>query len=143
MELWVVDRQKLTTTWPLVLNPADTASQSRIQVRPGSVQPVPEEKRVSLPVLPTSLILLAALADPDFQLLHPIVLEVERGEGGEFIVSNRQLHNYGAGGSLQEAIDDYQSMLVDLYRELTDSEVILSRHLRERLDYLRTLLAPR
>lgn len=96
-----------------------------------------------MPVSPTRLVFLTALTDPKFRLLQPIQLDVEMGEGGEVIVSDRRVCNYGAGATLQEALDDYQSMLVDLYAELAESEDILSRSLRERLDDLRALMTPR
>jgi hypothetical protein len=107
------------------------------------VLPVAKRRRIGRFAAPGEPVLLTTLSDPQFRLLRPIELEVEKGEGGESIVSNQHLGACGAGRTLQEAIDDYQSMLLDLYWELTDSEAILSRHLRERLDYLRTLIAPR
>ncbi len=107
------------------------------------VLPVAKRRRISTFAAPAGPVLLTTLSDPQLRLLCPIELEVEKGEGGESIVFNHHLGTCGAGRTLQEAIDDYQSMLLDLYRELTDSEAILSRHLRERLDYLRTLIAPR
>lgn len=98
-----------------------------------------QEEQLRLPVSRTSLIFLTAIADPRFRLLRPILLDVDRGQGGEYIVSNPHLHNYGVGKTLQAAVADYQSMLVDLYEELAASEAALSRHLRERLEYLRSL----
>jgi hypothetical protein len=38
---------------------------------------------------------------------------------------------------------DFTSMLVDLFEELSASEDVLSSHLRQQLEFLRIILAPR
>ena len=98
---------------------------------------------LNLQVSQTSLVWLATLADPDYRLLSPFLLEVEQSRTGELVVSNSLLRNYGVGRTLEEAIADYQSMLLDLYEELEASEATLSHHLREQLNHLRGMLVRR
>lgn len=60
----------------------------------------------------------------------------------EYIVFDDQLNLYGVGETIQEAVDEYASMLIDLFRELVASEDVLSHHLREQLGILRRIVVP-
>ena len=53
-----------------------------------------------------------------FSLARPVLLNVERGEDGEVVVFVDSLRTYGAGSTVDEAVEEFQSMLIDLYEEL-------------------------
>jgi predicted RNase H-like HicB family nuclease len=73
----------------------------------------------------------------------PIELDAERIEDGSWLVSHPELTVYGVGENLGEATEDFQSMLLDLYAELVASEDVLAPHLKDELEYLRTILVTR
>lgn len=89
-------------------------------------------------------VLLTQIGDPRYCLRQPLLLAQETGEGGEKIVFDEaEIDLYGVGETTQEAVDEYVSMLVDLFEELVNSKNILSQHLSERLQILHLYLAPR
>lgn len=92
---------------------------------------------------PISHLLLTQISDPHYRLLRKTLLNMETGEGGELVVFESQLNIYGVGETEEEAVGDFVSMLVDLFKELIDSEDILSHHLHQQLKTIRAILAPR
>lgn len=78
----------------------------------------------------------------DWFLVKPIVVEVAKGEQGEFVLSNSSLDVYGVGSSIQEAKNDMLSMLIESYEDLIESEDELSSYLAELLYKLRSILKP-
>lgn len=79
--------------------------------------------------------LLRKLSDEHYDLRIPIPVELIR-DGENWIVSTSLVATHGFGSTKEEAIEDFQSMLIDLYEELWDSEDSLAPHL---LLELRTL----
>ena len=77
-----------------------------------------------------------------WRIAQPVQVQVERADG-EFVVSEPRLNVYGVGETFAESMADFTSMLVDLFEELSASEDVLSSHLRQQLELLRTILAPR
>ena len=68
-------------------------------------------------------------------------VKIERVDD-KFITSELQLNVYGVGKTYAESITEYTSMLIDLFEELSASEDVLSRHLRQQLGILRSILVP-
>jgi hypothetical protein len=77
-----------------------------------------------------------------WRLVRPISLDIKIGEAAEYIVSYPHFETYGVGDTLQEAVADFSSMLIDLYEELSDSEETLSTYLKDLLERLRLALSP-
>jgi hypothetical protein len=77
-----------------------------------------------------------------WQLVQPLQVKVEQ-VGGDFVISEPRLNVYGIGKTFSESVADFTSMLVDLFEELSASENVLSHHLCQQLEILRTILAPR
>ena len=69
-----------------------------------------------------------------------IILNVEPTEEGLWLASNPRIYTYGSGETSEEAVSDFLNMLSDLYQELLDSEEVLAPHLKQELDYLKTLI---
>ncbi len=101
------------------------------------------KKEISLPTNSQSLYLLNQIENPRYYLLRNILLDIEIDENGEVVASDSRLNVYGVGETVEQAINEFSSMLVDLFDELEDSKDVLSYHLRQQLDYLRTILALR
>ena len=98
------------------------------------VTPLPEELRV--PIVSDNILL---------RIGHNrhIILNVEMDEVDEFVVSHPRIHVYGVGQTVPDAVKDFVSMLIDLHKELRDSEDILSRHLLEQFNFIRSVLSDR
>ena len=64
-------------------------------------------------------------------------VQLENTESGLWLATNPNIATHGVGETLESAIDDFMSMLFDLYEELLDSEDVLAPHLLDELDYLR------
>ena len=97
----------------------------------------------SSPRLPDcSLYWLIGSSARGWRIAQPFQVQVERADG-EFVVSEPRLNVYGVGETFTESMVDFTSMLVDLFEELSASEDVLSSHLRQQLELLRTILAPR
>ena len=82
------------------------------------------------------------LNHPQYNLNQPIILSVQHTDG-YILVSDYRFNIFGTGQSLNEAFDEYSSMLVDYYQELTRSECELSEYLKEQLTKLESILVPR
>lgn len=78
----------------------------------------------------------------EWQLAKPISLTLKVGELGEYIVSFRPFETYGVGDTEQEAIDEFASMLIDLYEYLDRSEAPLTLHYLKLLERLRSAISP-
>lgn len=70
----------------------------------------------------------------------PIELNVEYTEGGRWLATNPNIMTHGVGYSPEEAVTDYESMLLDFYEELVNTEEDLSLHLLRELEQLRRIL---
>jgi hypothetical protein len=67
---------------------------------------------------------------------------MERAENGRVLVWEERSGAYGAGCNEAEAAQDFQSMLEEMYEQLSEAESIISHALYERLTYLRSIIAP-
>jgi len=76
-----------------------------------------------------------------WQIAQPLFVKVEQTDG-KFVTSQPRLNIYGVGKTYTESITDFTSMLVDLFEELSASEDVLSHHLRQQLEILRSILVP-
>ena len=73
-------------------------------------------------------------------LLSRLILSVEKTEDGQTIVADELLSTYGVGDTVREALDEFMSMLLDYYEELSESRVDLSRFLSRQLHILERVL---
>ena len=91
--------------------------------------------------------LVVSLNRSDYRLLRPLAVLVRPGDAERFLVTAaddiENLGLYGVGDTQQDAIDDFTSMLVDLFEDLQSSEAVLSRSLAQRLWQLRLVMEPR
>ncbi|HEX9924991.1 MAG TPA: hypothetical protein VGD99_20210 [Anaerolineae bacterium] len=71
-----------------------------------------------------------------------MTLEIETDENGDIIIWEPTLNVYGVGHTIEAAIAEFSSMMMDLHEELDASEDTLSQPLRLQLGRLRTILAP-
>jgi hypothetical protein len=78
---------------------------------------------------------------PGYKLLRGVVLNVEM-DSDDIVVYESNLNLYGVGNSVSDAVNEFVSMLVDIFEELVETEDILSYQLRKQLDYLRSIVAP-
>ena len=90
-------------------------------------------------------LLLASIGNPNYQLSTYIQLIVSKTEHGKHLVTDAhsEFNVYGVGNKLDDAVDEFVSMMLDLYEELVDSEPLLSRNLRSQLRLLRQIISPR
>lgn len=75
-----------------------------------------------------------------YPLKGALFLEIKRMADGRWLATHPQIMTHGVGATPEAAARDFQSMLDDLFRELTESEAILAPHLRSELEYLRAVL---
>ena len=81
------------------------------------------------------------LFDPSHRYLKlPLQITIERTQRGHWLVTCPGISTHGVGTTPEAAVRDFQSMLDDLFRELTESETVLAPHLRSELEYLRAVL---
>jgi hypothetical protein len=71
--------------------------------------------------------------------INNILVEVQR-EDDLYVISEPVTNVYGTDLTKIDALDEFKSMMIDLFRELTNSEGILSRNLLFKLSYLKSLL---
>lgn len=77
-----------------------------------------------------------------WQIAQLLLVKIEQQADGKFITSESSLNVYGVGETVAQSVDDFTSMLVDLFEELVDSEDMLSHALRQQLRTLHAILAP-
>lgn len=66
--------------------------------------------------------------------------EVDR-DGDNYLVTDEIIPLYGVGSTVEEALDDYRSALVEYYETLEEDADRLAKHLREQLELLRQVFA--
>lgn len=69
-----------------------------------------------------------------------ILVNIEKMEDGLWVARNSEIKTHGVGKTCEEALTDYQEMLIDYFNSLVVSENVLSANLLEQLMYLRTIL---
>ena len=119
-------------------------ARSRIAYAYRSVNTSSTSKRRDIPSRsPISHALLTNIADSDYRLRQPLLLSIETDATGAMVVSESQFNMYGVGDTLEEAVADFVSMLIDYHEELSQSGPALSDHLRRQALALRSVIAHR
>lgn len=77
--------------------------------------------------------------DYEGYIFRNILLNVQNADG-LFIVSEPTTGAYGTGTTMNEAVEEFKSMFVDLFEDLTRSEKILSRILSLRLRHMQLFI---
>ena len=106
-----------------------------------SMQTTMEKDELRLPSVKTQPLLLRRLSGGNHRLLSPLFIEME-SEGDRVSLWEARSGAYGAGKTLKEAVEDFQSMLEEMYEQLSESESTLSHALYEQLKYLRSIISP-
>jgi hypothetical protein len=84
---------------------------------------------------------LTSIQSSEYKLVKWILLSIV-ADSGSYIVRESLFNLYGIGDNEKEAINDYASMLVELFEDLTRSEKILSKQLHIQLNKLRQYIVP-
>ena len=81
------------------------------------------------------------LADPRRRILKaPVLLDMQQMNDGRWLATNPGIMTHGVGDTPERATQDFQSMMIDLFKELVRSESVLAPHLKRELDYMRGIL---
>jgi isopenicillin N synthase-like dioxygenase len=80
------------------------------------------------------------VASLDKAIAHYLAPDVDR-DGENYLVTDEIIPLYGVGPTVEEAIDDYRSALVEYYDALEEDADRLAKHLREQLELLRQVFA--
>lgn len=86
------------------------------------------------------MLLLRRLPVSGRRLGFPLYLTVELIEQSDILVSDSVMHLYGVGATLEEALADYESMLLEHHEHLRENAHRLAPRLRQQLRYLNFLL---
>jgi len=62
-------------------------------------------------------------------------------DGDDYLITDEVIPMYGVGPTVEEAMDDYRSALVEYYDSLEEDADRLSEHLQEHLRLLRKVFA--
>ena len=62
---------------------------------------------------------LFGLVRPDWRIIQPLLITIERGDDDSFIASDDVFAMYGLGDDISEAIQDYISVLTEYYEVLS------------------------
>jgi len=89
---------------------------------------------------PRQISLSGKLTD-EWQLTRPIPLTLKVDELGQYVVAYRPFETSGVGDTEQEAIDEFASMLIDLYEYLNSLEPSLTLHYLKLLERLRSAIS--
>lgn len=85
-------------------------------------------------------ILLTSLPLVEYELKHHLLLNVKHTETGKILISEGSTNVYGVGDTVNEAVEDFSEMLFDIFEELRESESVLSRPLKNQLNFLSSIL---
>jgi len=128
VETLVLDADKVNMAFPVSYIPQGFASQTASLF-----------SRVPLHI--QNMYYLREIDTPGYKLLRGVVLNVEM-DSNDIVVYEANLNLYGVGNNVNDAVNEFVSMLVDMFEELVETEGILSYQLRRQLDYLRSIIAP-
>jgi isopenicillin N synthase-like dioxygenase len=81
------------------------------------------------------------VASLDKAIAQYLAPDVDR-DGENYLVTDEIIPIYGVGPTVEEAMDDYRSALVEYYDTLEEDADRLAKHLREQLELLRRVFAP-
>ena len=139
MDMLVFEPDQIVATHPPRFQRGAT-SQSEINRRARRFDNLPAQELPGNAYGSGSLYFLMRIDSPTVALTRNILLNVEEIDQGVMVSDNR-LNLYGVGETIEQAVDEFTSMLLDLYEELVASEEFLARPLRGQLAYLRTVIS--
>lgn len=84
-----------------------------------------------------SLTASASFSTSDFREIFGIPVTVER-DGDQFLVTDHEINMYGVGDTVEGAVEDYRSVVLEYFEILEERAERLSEHLMRHLRYLRT-----
>jgi len=84
--------------------------------------------------------LLSKFSLRDYRLTRPLIIHVREMEPGQWLVTSPFISTHGTGEAVEQAIHDFESMLIDLFQELDASEHELAPHLLRELHTLRRII---
>jgi hypothetical protein len=85
-------------------------------------------------------VLLANLHSSSYRLNSFLEVELEKTVNG-VVVSDPKTGAYGAGANEMEAVKDFQSMLFEMFEQLSEQEQNLSKALSNKLRYFRSMIS--
>jgi len=74
-----------------------------------------------------------------YKLKRAIVLNTHDVDDMKMVYDS-YVNLYGIGDDLQEAVNEFVSMLIDLFKELSEEEPYLSERLRTQFNYLKSII---
>jgi hypothetical protein len=80
------------------------------------------------------------VASLDKAIARYLAPDVDR-DGENYLVTDEIIPMYGVGPTVEEAMDDYRSALVEYYDTLEEDADRLAKHLREQLELLHRVFA--
>jgi hypothetical protein len=90
----------------------------------------------------SEIVFLVSLYSQNYKLKNPLRLELEKSTSG-IVVSDPKSGAYGVGHSEKEALEDFQSMFVEIFEQLSEQEQNLSHVLSDKLSFLRSVISPK
>lgn len=93
---------------------------------------------INAPSLKT--VLLANLHSSSYRLNSFLEVELEKTVN-RVVVADPKTGAYGAGANEMEAVKDFQSMLFEMFEQLSEQEQNLSKALSDKLRYLRSMIS--
>ena len=79
----------------------------------------------------------ASSATSDLREVFGIPVTVER-DGDQFLVTDYEINMYGVGDTVESAVEDYKSVVLEYFEILEERADRLNKHLMRHLRYLRT-----
>ena len=89
---------------------------------------------------PTGQINVLLINPSAYPLKAALFLDIKRMADGHWLATHPQIMTHGVGDTSDMAATDFHNMLLDRFRALLDSEKVLAPHLRQELEYLKTLV---
>jgi predicted RNase H-like HicB family nuclease len=100
----------------------------------------PDSNVIELQDVVVAVRTLDQLPQQDYRLVRPLALTVHyTGDG--YWVGPDEFVLYGAGATVDEAMEEYAYALVDYYEDLQEQREHLAPHLLQHLAYLETIIA--
>jgi len=95
---------------------------------------------VSLEWMSVLKIPLSKLQSRIYQLVEPIWIQIERyGDG--YLVTDEDVHRHGLGPSIEDALRDYEEILLSYFESLSRRQERLSPRLRQDFELLRRTIS--
>ena len=135
---WSVDRLASVDTAEVLLSSLNLISKPRIVV--WDVPPAPVgEVGYGTVICDSEKVTLKILKSADFELLAPLLLDVNAGGEGVSVYCG-DLELYGYGKSREDALSDFESLLIDTFRFLKKKRGRLAKNLSRQLESIEQVL---